>query len=127
MSRKWANVKIQNIFNNQIAKAQIQCQKQAQDIYTQSYLPKMKDCYNIALDPLGKQLDSFKFSKLICSHNKVNFFIGGAYGFNKQFLSSCDAVLSLSSLTFAHKVANIVLCEQIFRALCIDHNHPYHK
>jgi 23S rRNA (pseudouridine1915-N3)-methyltransferase len=30
-------------------------------------------------------------------------------------------------LTYAHKIANIVLCEQIFRGLCINHNHPYHK
>ncbi|MCG3715641.1 23S rRNA (pseudouridine(1915)-N(3))-methyltransferase RlmH, partial [Aliarcobacter butzleri] len=26
-----------------------------------------------------------------------------------------------------HKVANVVLTEQIFRSLCIQNNHPYHK
>jgi len=42
-------------------------------------------------------------------------------------LTKCDTTISLSDLTMAHKVANVVLTEQIFRALSIQNNHPYHK
>jgi 23S rRNA (pseudouridine1915-N3)-methyltransferase len=57
----------------------------------------------------------------------VKFFIGGAYGFEKAFLDKGDKVISLSSLTFSHKIAKMVLLEQIFRGYAILHNHPYHK
>jgi 23S rRNA (pseudouridine1915-N3)-methyltransferase len=91
------------------------------------FIPKMDTGYNIALDVLGIQIDSFAFSKILENKTIINFYIGGAYGFNKEFLSLCDRVISLSNLTYAHKIANIVLCEQIFRGLCIINNHPYHK
>ncbi len=57
----------------------------------------------------------------------INFFIGGAFGFEKDFLNQCDKVISISDMTMAHKIANIVLLEQVFRGLCILNNHPYHK
>ena len=44
-----------------------------------------------------------------------------------EFLSLCDSVISLSNLTFAHKIATLILSEQIFRSLSIINNHPYHK
>jgi len=72
-------------------------------------------------------MDSFAFSKLLEDRLTINFFIGGAYGFDREFLKMCDTTLSLSDLTMAHKVANLVLTEQIFRGLAILNNHPYHK
>ena len=76
---------------------------------------------------LGKKVDSFGFSKLLSDRLTINFFIGGAYGFDREFLKKCDTTISLSDLTMAHKIANLVLCEQIFRSLAILNNHPYHK
>ena len=72
-------------------------------------------------------LDSFEFSKLFLAKNKVSFFIGGAYGLSTNFKSKMDKIISLSKMTFAHKIAKLVLYEQIFRGLCINANHPYHK
>ncbi|MBL3520585.1 23S rRNA (pseudouridine(1915)-N(3))-methyltransferase RlmH [Aliarcobacter lanthieri] len=126
MSSKYAKVEVHYIFNKEIAKAQTIGDKEAQEIYTKTYLPFLKG-FNIALDVLGKQLDTYAFSKLIEDKNEINFFIGGAFGFERDFLTKCDNVISLSNLTFAHKVANVVLAEQIFRSLCIQNNHPYHK
>ncbi|MEA3354111.1 MAG: 23S rRNA (pseudouridine(1915)-N(3))-methyltransferase RlmH [Campylobacterota bacterium] len=127
MSSKYAKVEVHTLFNKHISKAQTLGQKESEAAYNELFIPKLESGYNIALDVLGKKVDSFKFSHMISDHNTINFFIGGAYGFNKEFLSKCDAVISLSDMTMAHKIANIVLCEQIFRALCIKHNHPYHK
>ena len=127
MSSKYAKVNIHNLFNKQIAKAQTIGEIEAQTSYTDVFNPKLTTGYNIALDVLGKKHDSFKFAKLIDDKSTINFFIGGAFGFEKEFLNNCNSIISLSDLTMAHKIANIVLCEQIFRGLCINNNHPYHK
>jgi len=126
MSSKYAKIKMHYIFNKEIVKAQTIGFKEAQEIYTKTYLPFLKS-FNIALDVLGGKVDTYTFSKLLEDKNEVNFFIGGAFGFERDFLAKCNSVISLSNLTFAHKVTNIVLSEQIFRALCIQNNHPYHK
>lgn len=127
MSSRWAKVEVHSLFNKQISKAQTLGEKESQQAYNEVYESKLDSGYNIALDVLGQKLDSFKFSKLLEDKITINFFIGGAYGFDRKFLSRCDKVISLSELTYAHKIANIVLCEQIFRSLCILNNHPYHK
>jgi len=126
MSSKYAKVEVHYIFNKNIAKAQTIGQKEAQQAYSDVYEPLLKG-YNIALDVLGKKVDSHKFSKLLDGKNEINFFIGGAFGFQREFLKKCDSIISLSDLTMAHKVANVVLTEQIFRGLAIINNHPYHK
>lgn len=126
MSSKYAKVEVNYIFNKTISKAQTIGEKEAQASYTQTYEPLMKG-YNIALDVLGKRVDSYKFANLLEGKNEINFFIGGAFGFEREFLKKCDSIISLSDLTMAHKLANLVLTEQIFRGLCILNNHPYHK
>lgn len=126
MSSKYATLKVNCIFNKNIAKAQTISQSEAQQSYSQAYENYLTG-YNVALDVLGKKMDSHKFSELLEGKNEINFFIGGAFGFEKSFLNKCNSIISLSDLTMAHKVANVVLCEQVFRGLCINNNHPYHK
>ena len=126
MSSKYAKVEVNYIFNKTIAKAQSIGEREAQQSYSDAYEPLLKG-YNVALDVLGKKIDSYAFSKILDGKNEINFFIGGAFGFQREFLKKCDSIISLSDLTMAHKIANIVLTEQIFRGLCIKNNHPYHK
>ena len=83
--------------------------------------------FTIILDPLGKHLTTEKFANIFYENSKINFFIGGAYGFSREFVQKGDLVLSLSQLTMSHKIAKIALFEQIYRALTINSNHPYHK
>ena len=127
MSSKYSKVEIHNLFNKKIAKAQTISEMDAKKSYSEVFEPFLNNGYNIALDVLGKKVDSFEFAKLLQNNATINFFIGGAYGFEVSFLQKCDKKISLSELTFAHKIANIVLLEQIFRGLCINNNHPYHK
>ena len=127
MSSKYATVEVHSLFNKNIAKAQTLGEKESHKAYNEIYIPKLNSGYNIALDVLGKQVDSFEFSEMIDNKHTINFFIGGAYGFDREFLNRCDITISLSKLTFAHKIATIVLFEQVFRSLCILNNHPYHK
>jgi 23S rRNA (pseudouridine1915-N3)-methyltransferase len=127
MSSRYAKVDVHNVFNKRIAKAQMLSEIESQKAYTEVFEPYLDNGFNIALDVLGDQMDSFEFSKLFENHATVNFFIGGAFGFERDFLHKCDKNISLSTLTMAHKIANIVLLEQVFRGLCIINNHPYHK
>ncbi len=118
-------LKICNIFNTDILHAQKRSQKEAQNSYTRAFLPYLKRGVNFSLHPDSKMVDSFAFSKML-NEPVVNFFIGGAYGFENDFLVKTQA-FSLSLLTLSHKVAKIVLCEQIYRGLSILNHHPYHK
>lgn len=127
MSSKYAKVEVNNLFNKKIAKAQMIGQKEAQKSYSEVFEPNLQGGFNIALDVLGSKVDSFEFAELLKNSATVNFFIGGAFGFERDFLHKCDKKISLSELTMAHKVANLVLLEQVFRSLCIINNHPYHK
>ncbi len=127
MSSKYGKIEIHNLFNSNIGKQQTIGENEAKKSYSEVFVPKLQNGFNIALDVLGTKLDSFGFSKLLDDKITINFFIGGAFGFEREFLNRCDKIITLSDLTMAHKIANIVLLEQIFRGLCISNNHPYHK
>lgn len=90
-----------------------------------------KDFYKIALNVNGKAFSSEEFAAFFNEtlNNKKNviFYIGGAFGLGKNFTEKCDTSISLSSLTMAHKVAAVVLMEQLYRAMTIIDGHPYHK
>lgn len=126
MIQKYTKIEEIMIFNKKISSAQNRDAIMAKESYSEAFFPKM-DGYNIALHPEGCQMDSFEFSENFANISTLNFFIAGAYGFEDQFLSKCDKVISLSELTFSHKIAKVILFEQIFRALSIVNNHPYHK
>ncbi|OBV29857.1 hypothetical protein BKN38_03895 [Helicobacter sp. CLO-3] len=85
---------------------------------------------NIALHPAGKRIDSEGFAKLLAesfAHRaQLAFFVGGAFGFEEAFLRHTTPI-SLSPMTFSHTIIGAMLLEQIYRALSILANHPYHK
>lgn len=121
-------LEILDIFNKQIAQAQKAANEAESSLaYREALQRYLSGAHNIALTPEGKLYDSHAFSQIFHHKQEVNFFIGGAYGFEPGFLKSCHQSLSLSPLTLGHKVAKVVLCEQIYRGLAIMHNHPYHK
>ena len=127
MSKKFAAVNDIQMFGTSISKAALQTSEIAKKSYTDAFEPFLKSGFNIALDVLGKNVNSFDFAKLLQDKQEINFFIGGAFGFERDFLAKCDSTISLSNLTMSHKLAYVVLCEQIFRGLAINNNHPYHK
>lgn len=126
MAQKYAKIEDVILFNNKITKAQSIGKDESLKCYDEIYAPKLNG-FCIALDERGKLFDSQEFAKLLDARAKVSFFIGGAYGLSSKFKSKMDMVISLSNLTLAHKVAKLVLYEQIFRGLCINAGHPYHK
>lgn len=124
---RFAKLEDHNLFNKKISQAQALGQKEAQESYREVFEPQMSKSYNILLHPDGKLIDSFDFSKLLADKMSINFFIGGAYGFDEKMIQQGDQVISLGKLTMSHKIAKLVLLEQIYRGFSIIHNHPYHK
>ena len=87
--------------------------------------------YVVALDEQGKNQNSYKFSEKIeyVSENFINlyFIIGGPDGLTEYIKKEASEIMSLSSLTFPHHLAKVILSEQIYRSICIMNNHPYHR
>jgi 23S rRNA (pseudouridine1915-N3)-methyltransferase len=55
------------------------------------------------------------------------FIIGGADGIDEALKLQADETLRLSSLTLPHAMARLILCEQLYRAVSVINNHPYHR
>jgi len=127
MSKRFARVENIDLFNSKVTKAQDGGKKSAQKVYEELFSSWMGRGFKVALDPSAKVLNSEDFSKLLSQSSEITFFIGGAFGHSRQFLKECDKAISLSQLTMSHKIAKIVLMEQIYRGLTIKFNHPYHK
>ena len=70
----------------------------------------------VTLTEQGKQLDSIAFSQWLSRTQNLVLVICGAEGPGSGLLKRSDKQLSLSQLTFPHKLARIVLVEQIYRA-----------
>lgn len=85
----------------------------------------------IAMTEWGKCRTSVAFAEwtntLIERPAKIFFIIAGAEGFSEEVLSNCQERISLSELTFPHKLARILLVEQLYRAQTIRTGHPYHN
>ncbi len=86
----------------------------------------------ICLDEHGKAMDTTQFSKLIQSHSDggtqdLAFVIGGPDGLEPEFLASATTTLSFGRMTWPHRLVRVMLTEQIYRAVTLMVNHPYHR
>ena len=127
ISKPFAKIEVIELFDKDITKAQDVSSQVAKSSYTKAFQKYIGRGYNIALDPSSKEVDSFDFAKLLKDRVEINLYIGGAYGLEEGFLRQCDKSISFGKITLSHKLMKIVLMEQIFRGLSINHNHPYHK
>lgn len=85
----------------------------------------------ILLDERGKSYSSVQFAnfmdqQLQQSYKKIVFLIGGAYGFSDEVYQRSNAKISLSKMTFSHQMVRLFFIEQLYRAMTILRNEPYH-
>lgn len=88
--------------------------------------------FKVVLEVAGKEFISEDFARLFGSggfllNKDLDFIIGGAFGLDDSIKAQANIKISLSKMTFSHKIAKIMLLEQIYRAQTIIDNHPYHK
>ena len=83
----------------------------------------------ICLAEEGQSFNSIELTSLLLNfkNKKINFLIGDADGIPSDIKDKSNLLLSLSPLTFPHELARLVLIEQIYRAVSISNNSPYHR
>lgn len=84
----------------------------------------------VALEVDGEAVSSTELSRklerwLAQGKGVVAFAIGGAEGLPKDFSARAQHRLSLSRLTLPHRLARLLLAEQLYRALSILRGEPY--
>lgn len=90
-----------------------------------------KKAYVIAMCIEGKELDSEalaqKLTDVSLQSGHIVFLIGGSYGLSDEVKARADYRLSMSKMTFPHRLARVMLLEQIYRGFKINGGGTYHK
>lgn len=85
----------------------------------------------IALDEHGQGWSTSLLAKKIAAWQQqgrcLSFLIGGPDGLSSSCLERADVLWSLSDLTFPHPLVRVLLLEQLYRAMSLLANHPYHR
>jgi 23S rRNA (pseudouridine1915-N3)-methyltransferase len=85
----------------------------------------------VALDERGKEWTSVELARRVGGWveggRDVALVIGGSDGLAPSILERAEEKLALSRLTLAHRLARLVLVEQVYRAFTILRGEPYHK
>ncbi|HLP93787.1 MAG TPA: 23S rRNA (pseudouridine(1915)-N(3))-methyltransferase RlmH [Saprospiraceae bacterium] len=90
------------------------------------------DDWLVLLDEHGQQFSSMELSRwmekrLGNSRRKMVFLIGGAFGFSPDVYTRSNELLALSKMTFSHQMVRLFCLEQLYRAMTILKNEPYHN
>ena len=93
-------------------------------------IPKNSFVFSMCIE--GKQMSSEELSKklediALTGKNNITFIIGSSFGLSDEIKQMSDYKFSMSKMTFPHKLARIMLTEQVYRALSITNNAKYHK
>lgn len=91
-----------------------------------------KDDYVILFDENGKNMNSLEWAKFLdhemsYSQKRMVFVVGGAFGVDENIKKRAQKVVSLSPFVMNHRVAYVVVLEQLYRALTIIKKIPYHN
>jgi 23S rRNA (pseudouridine1915-N3)-methyltransferase len=84
----------------------------------------------VLLDEHGRMYRSIEYAdwlqKKMASGKDLTLVIGGAYGFSEAVYQRANGKLSLSAMTFSHQMIRLMAIEQLYRAMTILRNEPYH-
>ncbi len=88
-------------------------------------------CCKVVLDEHGRSFTTRQLADRLARWQQegrdIAFVIGGADGTAAALRDEADLVWSLSPLTLPHALVRVVLAEQLYRAVSILKNHPYHR
>ena len=86
----------------------------------------------VVLDERGKDLSSRELAAKLATWKDqgvrdIVFVIGGADGLSEAVKAKASFTLGLGRKTWPHKLARVMLLEQLYRAQQINSGHPYHR
>ena len=86
----------------------------------------------IALEPGGDAWTTDEFrrfleERMVRGARAVVFLVGGADGLSAPTVAQAGRRLSLSPLTLPHRLARVILCEQLYRCVSAIRGEPYNK
>ncbi len=87
--------------------------------------------YIVLLDERGSEYRSVEFAawmekKMAAGPKRLVFVVGGPYGFSPRVYQAAHEKISLSRMTFSHQMIRLFFVEQLYRAMTIISNEPYH-
>ena len=87
--------------------------------------------YVVLLDEGGKEFRSVDFARYLeqkqqSVSRRLVFIVGGPYGFSQDVKNRANEKISLSKMTFSHEMIRLIFTEQLYRAMTIINNEPYH-
>ncbi len=85
----------------------------------------------VLLDEHGTERTSMEFAawmqrKMAMGLRRMVFVVGGPYGFADSVHMLAKEKVSVSRMTFSHQMIRLIFVEQIYRAMTILNNEPYH-
>ncbi len=127
---KYYNFSIHCISSNKIKATQATAVKKEEAKLLAPHFTK--DSFSILLDEKGKSIHSADFAKTLekwiyNGYNPIQFFVGGAFGFDDAIYTQANFKLALSPMTFSHQLIRLIFAEQLYRAVSIIHRLPYHN
>jgi 23S rRNA (pseudouridine1915-N3)-methyltransferase len=85
----------------------------------------------VALDERGKAQTTAELARRLADWMQqgrdVAFLIGSADGLDRGLKAGADLLLALSAMTLPHALVRVLLAEQLYRAVSLNQNHPYHR
>lgn len=85
----------------------------------------------VVLDERGREYDTTTFARWLGQRIDESidtaFILGGADGTAQVLKDEAELVMRLSAMTLPHGLARVLLAEQLYRAVSIRQNHPYHR
>jgi 23S rRNA (pseudouridine1915-N3)-methyltransferase len=85
----------------------------------------------VALDGHGKAFSSEQLAEQVArwrmQGTDLAFLIGGPDGFNETVFARVQQRWSLGPATLPHPLVRIIVAEQLYRAMSLLNNHPYHR
>jgi 23S rRNA (pseudouridine1915-N3)-methyltransferase len=87
--------------------------------------------FRVVLDERGREFSTLQLARWVETRAQdgrdAAFLVGGADGLAPETRSGADLLLRLSAMTLPHGLARVLLAEQLYRAVSILGNHPYHR
>jgi len=90
------------------------------------------DSIIFCFDERGKTPSSRQFATSISAvldggHSSLSLMIGGPDGLHGDLRKRADRIISFGALTMPHQLVRVLVLEQVYRAVTILTNHPYHR